>query len=753
MPGWRDEVRLDFGVRKLLPEWRGFFKLEHLRADLVAGVTVACIAVPLSLAIALASGVEPAVGLTTAIFAGIVCALFGGTPLAVSGPAAAMAILIASVVEKHGMSGLLVVGLGCGLLQLLTGVCGFGKLARYVPVPVVAGFTAGIGAIILIGQLPRAMGLSPPDQSHVFDVITHLNEEISQAQPLAVVLAASAVLICIFLPKLTMRVPAPLVAVVLPTLAVTIFGLPVPTIGEIPRSLPPPALPTLPSLDALWPLLSAIVMVYVLASLETLLSSSAVDKLSESERHDPDQELIGQGLGNTIVALFGGIPVTGVIARSALNVQSGGKTRRAAIFHALTLLAIVLVLAPAIGRIPLACLAGVLLAVALRMMNVREFWLLWRTSRPEGLVYAITFLVIVLVDLIAGIQVGLIAAFVILAIRLSQNRIHQLTREHGQVRVALQGPLTFLSPRALEPVRRAIEEDGSTQELVIDLSRVTTLDITGAELLGTLIEQLRGRHTRVALMGLDRRLERILRGADVDGHISSLLARSERDVDRLLHSDQGERPIDRLVRGVEHFRADGLQRYHVLFESLAEGQQPHTLFITCSDSRIQPNLITSTDPGELFIVRNVGNIIPPFDSDGLPGEGAAVEYAAGILDVEEVVICGHSSCGAIQALLSSPLPELPSLRKWLAHATPVRRLDEPISLEAAAQLNTLIQVQHLTTYPIIKERLAAGTLRLHPWYFDIGSGELYEWNDKAAAFVPLTSARAHSLVAGPGIEQ
>src|SRR5688572_31915111 len=155
------EVRWDLGVRRLLPEWRSMVSGAHLKDDLVAGLTVACVAVPLSLAIALASGVSPAVGLVTAIVAGIVCALFGGSRLAVSGPAAAMAVLIAAVVEEHGLAALLVVGVGCGVLQIVTGVFGLGRFIRLVPLPVVEGFTAGIGAIILIGQLPRALGLTP----------------------------------------------------------------------------------------------------------------------------------------------------------------------------------------------------------------------------------------------------------------------------------------------------------------------------------------------------------------------------------------------------------------------------------------------------------------------------------------------------------------------------------------------------------------------------------------------------------------
>jgi carbonic anhydrase len=736
-----ERFRIDLGVRQLLPEWRRLFAWQHLRSDLVAGLTVACAAVPLSLAIALASGVPPAVGLLTAIVGGIACALFGGTPLAVSGPAAAMAVLVASIVERHGLPGLLIAGLGCGLLQLVAGVTGLGKLARFVPVPVIVGFTTGIGAIILIGQLPRALGLPPPDQSHVFDVLAHIGDEMHQARPYAVALSVSAALICLLLPKVLRRVPAPLVAVVLPTLAVVLLGLPVPVIGDIPRSLPPPSLPGLPPLASLGALLGSTLAVFALASLETLLSSTSIDKLAGGPRHDPDQEMIGQGLGNLASALFGGLPVTGVIVRSALNVQAGGRTRRAALVHALLLMAMVLFLAPLIGRIPLAALAGILLVVALRMLNVAEFLHLWRTSRAEGLVCLATFAVIVLFDLIAGVQVGLAAAFLIAAVRLGQTHVRLERRGYRHARLSLGGPLTFLSTRSLDPLRQSLAEGTPHQELVIDLSDVTALDVSGAEMFSALVEQLEGRGTRLALVGLRSSLLPILRGCDPSGHLVSLLARSESEVTQLLGVEPpAGRPIERLVQGVERFQHDVSERHQQLFASLADRQAPHTLFITCSDSRIVPALITSMDPGELFIVRNVGNIIPRCADAGASAEAAAVDFAVGVLGVKEIVVCGHSGCGAMKALLQTAKPELPSLERWLDNAREAGQLDGDPTPERAAQANALLQLEHLRTYPVVQKRLAAGTLHLHAWFYDIRSNQIHAWVDTEGVFVPLTSS-------------
>jgi len=205
------------------------------------------------------------------------------------------------------------------------------------------------------------------------------------------------------------------------------------------------------------------------------------------------------------------------------------------------------------------------------------------------------------------------------------------------------------------------------------------------------------------------------------------------------------------VRGVERFHKEAGEPYRGLFESLADRQEPHTLFITCSDSRIVPNLITQTEPGELFIVRNVGNIIPPFETDNLPAEGAAVEYAAGVLGVSEIIVCGHSGCGAMGAITSGKsFDELPSLSRWLSRARSVHMLRERPTPDAAARLNTLLQVKHLATYAVVRKRAAEGGLRLHAWYYDIGTSELFEWDEQLGEFQLLTTERIRQMEAEHG---
>lgn len=753
-------LRPDLGLRQLLPEWRALLDRKHLRDDLVAGATVTCVAVPLSLAIALASGVPPAVGLVTAIVGGIVCALFGGTPLAVSGPAAAMAVLVASIVQTHGLGGLLVAGLLCGVLQLVTGALGLGRIIRLVPLPVVEGFTAGIGAIILIAQLPRVLGLPPPEEAHVVDVITHIGELFHQAKPASAIVALGTLALVLGLPRVHPRIPAPLLGVAIPTAIVAVLGVPIETIGEIPRSLPMPSLPAFPSGGAWGPILSASLVVFALASLESLLSSSAVDKLARSsKRHDPDQELIGQGLGNVASAIVGGIPVTGVIVRSALNVQSGGKTRRPAILHALFLVVVVLALAPVLGRVPIAALAGVLFSVALRMLDPRKIIAVYRVSRSDAAVYALTFFVIVFTDLLEGVQWGIVAALAVAAFRLGQVHLGEPHVRGGEPsRLGLRGAITFMSSLHMERLRDRVAEMAPGSRVTLDLSGATGLDASGAEMVVDLVGAAMERGLRVAVFGLRPDLERSLLAADHPGILKGVLAATEADVGRVQESAAPISALQRLVLGVERYRRDHLPRYRKLFARLAPKQSPHTLFLTCSDSRIEPALITSADPGELFIVRDVGNMVAPYREGTAPPDGAAIEYGVGVLGVSEIVVCAHSRCGAIRALRHpEEVPAaLASVRAWLSEIdarTMCDALPKGVTDDETAKLNALLQMDHLKTYPLVRERLASGALRVHAWFYDVASGDIEAWDPEANAWYAFGAGavpgEAKTVNAGP----
>lgn len=730
---------LNLGLPNLLPEWKSLFTTQYLMADIIAGITVAFIAIPLSLAIALASGFTPGAGLITAIVAGIVCAFFGGTRLAVSGPAAAMAVLIADNVDKFGIEGVVLIALFAGVLQLLSGIFGLGKFARYVPLPVIAGFTAGIGVIIIVGQLPRAFGLMPPKESDVVSVFFHLKEYMHEINGACLLLVILTIAVIRGLPKLLPRVPPILPAVAITTAITYAFSLSsIPTIGAIPSSLPSPHLPNFHAMSFYNLALNGFA-VYLLASLETLLSASAIDKIISDKKHDADQELIGQGIGNIAVSLFSGIPITSVIARSATNVRAGAKTRRSSIIHSLVILATIYTLAPLISIIPIAALAGVLFSVAISMVNRKEFQDLWNTSRSEAFIYAITFFVIVFVDLIAGVQAGMIAASLIVLAKAAKTHMHIfVATQDNIVRLSLTGSLTFLSTSKIKELENRLEKVASGDTVILDLSHINNLDSSGASAIGDLFNYCKDRKLNFYIKGLPRKYESTLTLC-VDKDIlenSYLISESElrtKDASLAPHSARG-----RLIHGFHRFYEDKKYNDKRLFEFIAQKQDPHTLFITCSDSRIIPSMITSADPGELFIIRNVGNFVPPYDPTQLHSESVAIEFALKNFDIRDVVICGHASCGAIKACCQKEPAFSAENQPWIEMIRQKLHIDKDSSINAISQMSVRNQIDNLKTYPVVKEKLASGSLYIHGWFFDFDQTLVYEWDESSKIFIPLT---------------
>lgn len=735
------QLNLDLGIKKLLPSWKKLFTTEYLMDDVYAGITVAFIAIPLSLAIALASGVPPEVGLVTAIIAGIVCALFGGTPLSVCGPAAAMCILIADIVERFGVPSLLMIGALAGIMQLASGILGLGRLGRYVPLPVIAGFTAGIGVIILIGQLPRAFGLTPPPESDIFSVIAHLGEYLHQINGTCILLVALTIGIIRGLPKALPKVPAILPAVMTVSLITYFFNLSdVPLIGAIPRSLPAPTPPTMTSISISDLIMNAF-FVYLLASLETLLSCSAIDKLTKGERHDANQELIGQGLANITSSFFGGIPVTGVIARSVTNVRAGAKTRRASIIHAIIILVSVYAAAPLISHIPIAALAGVLFSVAFSMINLREFCDLWRAAKLEAAIYGITFFTIIFFDLLAGVQAGLAAACLIVLVRSTKTHLHiSVNSQDEVVRLTLEGALTFLSLPNIADLQKKVCSEYPDRTIVMDLSNIRNLDMSGATAVVEFYQCCAMQNTQFYIKGLAKRFESMFELCNGNVLLNELYLVSENQLRNKSGAKQPTSSYGRLAHGVQRFYVQRQHDHKRLFEYISDKQDPHTLFITCSDSRLVPSVMTSTDPGELFIIRNVGNHIPAYAPQHQHSEAAAIEFALSTLNITDIVICGHANCGAMKACQQpADAIQSPGLKEWIGDLKQQLTGAELVDSNALARRNAINQLDHLKTYPIVQAKLDNNTLNLHAWYYDVEQGMVFEWRQDIGAFQSIVN--------------
>jgi len=488
--------------------------LQSPRTDLVAGLTVAVVALPLALAFGVASGLGAEAGLITAIVAGLVAAVFGGSNLQVSGPTGAMTVVLVPVVHHHGRDGVLLVGLLAGLILIAMALLRLGMFVRYLPVSVIEGFTAGIAVVIALQQIPLALGVPAGDAERMwrvaFDAVVDFSREPSLPAPAIAGLVTIAVLLG---QRWRPGWPHALGAVAVATLGVELLGVDVPTIGALPQGLPVPSAGFIDP-DAIGLLLTSALAVAALAALESLLCATVADSMTVDQRHDPDRELFGQGLANVAVPFFGGVPATAAIARTAVNVGAGARSRLASIVHALALLAVVIVAAGLVAHIPVAALAGVLLATTIRMVELSGLLALARASGSDAVVLIATFTVTVLVDLIAAVGVGLLVAMVLGLRSIARtSRLetvpldltgHAAEEEHALLRdhivaVRFEGPLLFVAAHQL---MAQLPDLTDVRVVIIRMSRVTSVDATGAVLLRDTIAHLERRGITVLMSGL-----------------------------------------------------------------------------------------------------------------------------------------------------------------------------------------------------------------------------------------------------------
>lgn len=395
---------------------------KKLVNDLVAGIIVAIIALPLSIALAIASGVSPEKGLYTAIVAGFVIALFGGSAVNISGPTAAFATIVAGIVATHGTDGLVIATLMAGVLLILMGICRVGSLIKYIPHTITTGFTAGIAVTIVVGQLKDFLGLTYPAGTNAIETTEKLSavaQSIGTLNVQALLVGCIGLAILILWGKVSKKIPGSLVAVVVGVLIVKLTGMQVNTIGDlytISRALPTLSVPAV-SLSSILPLFSSACTIAILAGIESLLSCVVSDGMI-GDKHNSNTELIAQGLGNIASGLFGGIPATGAIARTAANVKNGGRTPIAGMVHAVVLLLVLVLLMPMAAWIPMPIIAAVLFIVAYNMSEWREFVHICKTaSFHDVLVLVLTFALTILFDLVVAILVGLVVAYVPLLVK------------------------------------------------------------------------------------------------------------------------------------------------------------------------------------------------------------------------------------------------------------------------------------------------------------------------------------------------
>ncbi|MFF0477924.1 SulP family inorganic anion transporter [Streptomyces sp. NPDC004284] len=735
-------------------------------ADLSASVAVFLIALPLSLGIALATGAPLQSGLVAAAVGGLVAGRFGGSPLQVSGPAAGLTVVTAELIQRYGWRTTCAITVLAGLTQLALSALRVARSALAVSPAIVHGMLAGIGVTIALAQLHIVLGGTP--QSSPVDNVLGLPAQLARAHPATLTISALTVAVLLCWPRLPGRagrlvrkVPAALVAVAGATAVAAFAGLAVPRV-DLP-SWSSHALPGLPEGPVLG-IAAGVLTITLVTSVQSLLSAVAVDKLVAARadrgkgvpRSRLDRELAGQGAANVVSGALGGLPVAGVAVRSVANVSAGAVSRASAMLHGLWIVLAALLLVPLLDLIPLAALAALVMVVGIQMVSITHIRTV--TRHREVVVYVVTLAGVVLLGILEGVALGIAVAIAVALHRLARTRITREERDGRQL-LHVRGQLTFL---AVPRLSRALHQLPQGSDVVVELDG-SFMDHAAYETLNDWTAGHLAHGGTVETTGPSG--VRIADPAPVTASAAHPCCRPWTPWHN--HQCGEEKPADtpgttdtpgtpgapesaeprptkglHLASGIGKFQRNTAPLVRDELARLArEGQRPSQLFLTCADSRLVTSMITSSGPGDLFTVRNVGNLVPlPGEESGDDSVAAAIEYAVEVLRVASITVCGHSGCGAMQALLNGSPDDPPTpLRRWLRHGRPSlermasrrhawARISGRLPADAVEQLcltNVVQQLEHLRAYEPVARRLAEGTLTLHGVYFHVGEAQAY----------------------------
>ncbi|WP_144531790.1 SulP family inorganic anion transporter [Bacillus pumilus] len=514
------------------------YDTSKLRRDLIAGLVVGVVAIPLGMAFAIASGVGPEYGLYTVIVAGILISLFGGSKYQIGGPTGAFVPILFGIVSQYGIENLLIAGFMAGCMLVLFGIFKLGKLMKFIPRPVIIGFTAGIAVIIFSGQIANFLGLKGVEKHESFflnmrEIVVHLGT----ANSLAIITAVIGLIVILVAQKYIPKIPGALLGLLASTfLAVLFFQGQIETIGsaygEIPRQLPSFAFPEL-TIEKMIYLLPPAIVIALLGGVESILSAMVADNMKGS-KHDSNKELVGQGIANMAAPLFGGIPATGAIARTATNIKNGGASPISGVVHGVVVLLILMLFAPYASMIPLAAMAPILMFVAWNMSEKKEFINIVKVKNADSLVLVVTFLLTVIGDLIIGVTAGLILAFIAFIKKMSQTTsirsnvavpqietaaaLEKQTDQQGISMYAIEGPLFFGTTDSLE---NSILDHVQTKPktLILLMNKVNYMDTSAEAVLMNISNRLKHHNGKLMIVGLQSQPKELLRRTGLFHHI------------------------------------------------------------------------------------------------------------------------------------------------------------------------------------------------------------------------------------------
>jgi carbonic anhydrase len=713
-----------------------------LRHDVPASIVVFLVALPLSLGIAVASGAPVLAGLIAAIVGSIVAGAVGGSPLQVSGPAAGMTVVVAGLIAEFGWGVTCAITVVAGVLQLLLGLSRVARAALAVSPVVVHAMLAGIGITIALQQVHVLLGGN--SRSSAWHNIIELPGQLVAAHVDGLLLGLLVIAILVvwrWVPGPVGNVPGALVAILAATIASVVFPLDVGRISLNGSLLNAVRLPNIP--DGRWlAFVTGVLTVTLIAGIQSLLTAVAVDRLHSGARTNFDRELVGQGAANIASGTLGGLPVAGVIVRSAANVKAGAKTRASAIMHGVWMLVFAIPCVGLVRQIPNAALAGLLIVIGVELVKVAHIETAHRTGDIG--VYVVTVLGVVFLTLLEGVVIGLVLAIGLTAWRVVRASIRAEHVGDDKWRVVIDGSCTFLALPRLNGVLASIPSGADVSiELVVDF-----IDHAAHEAIHAWQRQHRASCGTVEIHDLG--------AVELHSATAGPPTRAFTPIDkrpgiapwsswRPQRSEQpnGEPLAVRDGLATYRRRTAPLMRLHL--QDRAHVHRPETLFITCTDSRIVPNVITSSGPGDLCTVRNLGNMIPAGRQD-LSVE-AALAFAMEKLHVSSIVVCGHSSCGAMAALHTMHAGESSVdtsgdefLDSWLAHGHPTLAAfadgRHPIAQSAAAagfgridqlsMVNVAIHVETIVAHSLVTTAYAEGRVDVIGLFYDIPSADVLE---------------------------
>jgi len=662
-----------------------------LRYDVPASLVVFLVALPLSLGIAVASDAPPLAGLIAAIVGGLVAGAVGGSPLQVSGPAAGLTVIVAGLIAEFGWKITCAITVCAGLLQIVFGLSKVGRAALAISPMVVHAMLAGIGITIALQQVHLLLG--GETHSSAWHNLVDLPVHLSEADGAGMLLGLLVIVILVAwrrVPPTLRKIPGPLVAIVIATVVSLVFAVDVPRIalnGSLVDALQLPALP-----EGNWGAFAAgVLTVALIASVESLLTAVAVDRMRPGVRSNLDRELVGQGTANAVSGAIGGLPITGVIVRSSANVTAGAQTRASSMLHGLWVLVFAVPFAGLAEKIPTAALAGLLVVIGVQLVKITHI----QTARRTGdmTVYLVTVTGVVFLNLLNGVLLGLAVSILLTVWRLANTKVAVRPESDGAWRVEVDGSPTFLSLPRLHKALAAVPV-GTPVTL-----RISAIFMDHAA--GEFIEAWQRQHEATG-------------GAVTVEHSGT--------------TRQSARPS-------------------------SQEERPRTLFITCTDPKIFPNAIMGSDPGELFIVRNLGNLVPTGQFD--PSLEAAIAYAVTELEVSEIVVCGHSDCSAMKAVLAdNDQPALDRwVKSWLAHAETTRAAyrggEHPLARRAAnrglpvadqfAAVNVAVQTGMVAQHPLVRDRREQGRLAVSGLFYDMVDHRVLTINHESQLVINMSS--------------